>query len=82
MGTLERLTKMLVEHLGIELHQVTPEAKFEEDLGGDSLDRVEIVMDIEEHFKVEIEDDEAVAFVTVADMVELIDRKTAADRAA
>ena len=54
--------------------QVTPEAKFIEDLGADSLDQVELVMALEEEFHSEIPDEEAEKLVTVGDAIEFIEK--------
>ena len=55
----QRVKDIIVEQLGVNADQVTPEAKFIEDLGADSLDTVELVMALEEEFGQEIPDDEA-----------------------
>ena len=55
----ERVTKIVVEHLGVDESKVTEEASFIDDLGADSLDTVELVMAFEEEFNVEIPDDAA-----------------------
>jgi acyl carrier protein len=72
MSVEERVTKIVVEQLGVEENQVTTEAKFVEDLGADSLDTVELVMALEEEFKLEIPDDEAEKISTVGQAVEYI----------
>lgn len=73
----EQLKKIIVEQLGVEEAEVTLTAKFADDLGADSLDLVELIMAIEEHFstpnlKVEIPDTEAENIVTVQDAVDYI----------
>jgi acyl carrier protein len=73
----ERLKKIIVDQLGVEESEVTPEAKFSEDLGADSLDLVELIMAIEENFsspgqKVEIPDSDAEKILTVQDAVDYI----------
>jgi len=55
----QRVKDIIVEQLGVNADQVTPEAKFIEDLGADSLDTVELVMALEEEFGQEIPDEEA-----------------------
>lgn len=72
MSVEERVTKIVVEQLGAEENQVTREAKFVEDLGADSLDTVELVMALEEEFKLEIPDDEAEKISTVGQAIEYI----------
>jgi len=62
----ERVKKIVVEQLGVEEAQVTPDASFIDDLGADSLDTVELVMALEEEFDCEIPDDEAEKISTLA----------------
>jgi acyl carrier protein len=68
----EKVKKIIVEQLGVEAEEVTPEAKFIEDLGADSLDTVELIMALEEEFGVEIPDEDAEKIVTVKDAIEYI----------
>ncbi|MFZ2958540.1 MAG: acyl carrier protein [Candidatus Ozemobacteraceae bacterium] len=72
---LEEVKKIVVEKLQVDEKQVTPEASFIEDLGADSLDTVELVMDLEEHFGIEIPDEEAEKLKTVKDAVDYITKK-------
>ncbi len=78
MATIyDQLKKIIVDQLGVEETEVKPEAKFADDLGADSLDLVELIMAIEEHFttpelKVEIPDTEAEKIITVQDAVNYI----------
>ena len=72
----EKVKKIIVEQLGVEAEEVTPEAKFIEDLGADSLDTVELIMALEEEFGVEIPDEDAEKIVTVKDAVEYIKSHT------
>ena len=67
--------KIVVEHLGIDESKVTPEAKFIDDLGADSLDTVELVMAFEEKFNIEIPDDAAETILTVKDAIDFIKNK-------
>ena len=69
---LERLTKIIVEQLGVEEETVKPEATFVEDLSADSLDIVELVMGIEDEFEIEIPDQAAENIVTVQDIIDYI----------
>lgn len=69
---LERVTKIIVDRLGVEENQVTLEASFKEDLGADSLDVVELVMELEDEFDMEISDDDAEKIATVGDAVNYI----------
>jgi acyl carrier protein len=71
--TFDRVKKIVVEHLGVQEADVTPEASFIDDLGADSLDIVELVMAFEEEFSVEIPDDAAEKITTVKDAVDYID---------
>ena len=68
----EKVKKIIVEQLGVEAEEVTPEAKFIEDLGADSLDTVELIMALEEEFGIEIPDEDAEKIVTVKDAIEYI----------
>lgn len=63
---------IIVEHLGVEAKDVTREASFENDLGADSLDMVELTMAFEDHFNIEISDDEAEKVKTVDDAFKAI----------
>jgi acyl carrier protein len=74
----ERVKKIVVEHLNVDLEKVTENASFIEDLGADSLDTVELVMAFEEEFGIEIPDDAAESIVTVGDAVKFIDKAQAA----
>ena len=72
---INRVKKVIISHLGVSDDKVTENAKFIEDLGADSLDRVELVMAFEEEFKCEIPDEAAEKIVTVKDAVDLIKNK-------
>jgi acyl carrier protein len=69
----QKITDIIVEQLGVNADQVTPEAKFIEDLGADSLDTVELVMALEEEFGNEIPDDEAEKLQSVGDVIRHIE---------
>ena len=71
----ERVKEIIVEQLGVNPDQVTPEAKFIEDLGADSLDTVELVMAFEEEFGAEIPDEDAEKLQTVGDVVKYIEER-------
>ena len=71
-GLDEKVKKIIVDQLGVDEGEVTPEAKFIDDLGADSLDTVELVMALEEEFGIEIPDEEAEKIVTVKDAVSYI----------
>ncbi|KAB7708021.1 acyl carrier protein [Bacillus aerolatus] len=72
---LERVTKIIVDRLGVEESQVNLEASFKEDLGADSLDVVELVMELEDEFDMEISDDDAEKIATVGNAVNYINSK-------
>lgn len=72
-STEQRVKDIIVEQLGVNADQVTPEAKFIEDLGADSLDIVELVMALEEEFGNEIPDEQAEKLLTVGDVVKYIE---------
>ena len=67
-----RVTKIVVEHLGVEEAKVIESASFIDDLGADSLDTVELVMAFEEEFECEIPDDAAEKIQTVKDAIDFI----------
>ena len=71
----DRVKEIVVEQLGVNLDQVTPEAKFIEDLGADSLDTVELVMAFEEEFGAEIPDEDAEKLQTVGDVIRYIEER-------
>lgn len=69
----EKLQKIIVDELGVELDQVTLEANINDDLGADSLDAVELVMAIEDEFEIEVKDEVAQTFTTVKQIVDYIE---------
>jgi acyl carrier protein len=71
--TFEKVKKIIVEQLGVEESEVTPEASITDDLGADSLDQVELVMAFETEFNIDIPDEEAEKIKTVGDAVIKID---------
>lgn len=71
--TFDRVKKIIVEQLGVEDTEVTPEASITDDLGADSLDQVELVMAFETEFGIDIPDEEAEKIKTVGDAVSKID---------
>lgn len=73
---LEQVTKIIVDRLGVEESQVTLEASFKDDLGADSLDVVELVMELEDQFDMEISDEDAEKIATVGDAVNYIKSKS------
>ena len=72
MSIEKRVKEIIVEQLGVNESEVTPEAKFVDDLGADSLDLVELVMALEEEYNMEISDEDAEKILTVGDVIEYI----------
>lgn len=75
-NTLEKISELVADKLGVEASKVNAEAKFVEDLGADSLDTVELIMQLEDEFNIEIPDDEAEKLTTVGSVVTYIDAHT------
>jgi len=73
--TSSRVRKIIVERLGVDEGDVTPEASFVDDLGADSLDTVELVMAFEETFDVQIPDEDAEKILTVQAAVDYISQR-------
>jgi acyl carrier protein len=71
----EKVKDIIVEQLGVNPEQVTPQASFIEDLGADSLDIVELVMAFEEEFSVEVPDEDAEKLQTVGDVIKYIEER-------
>ncbi|OIK15248.1 acyl carrier protein [Bacillus sp. OV322] len=69
---VERVKKIVIDRLNVEEAEVKLEASFKEDLGADSLDVVELVMELEDEFGMEISDEDAEKIVTVGDAVNYI----------
>ena len=68
-----KVRDIIVEQLGVNADQVTPEAKFIEDLGADSLDTVELVMALEEEFGIEVPDEKAEKLQSVGDVIKHVE---------
>jgi acyl carrier protein len=75
MALEDKVKEIIVEQLGVNPEQVTPEASFIEDLGADSLDTVELVMAFEEEFGAEIPDEDAEKLTTVGAVLEYLKSK-------
>ncbi|HEV8335988.1 MAG TPA: acyl carrier protein [Candidatus Polarisedimenticolia bacterium] len=73
MTVEEKVKGIIMEQLGVDAEEVTPEASFVNDLGADSLDTVELVMALEEAFKIEISDEDAEKIATVSDAIKYIE---------
>ena len=74
----EKVKDIIVDQLGVNAEQVVLDAKFIEDLGADSLDTVELVMDFEEEFSIEVTDEEPEKKQTVRDVVTYVEEHSAA----
>ncbi len=70
-----KVTKIIVDQLGVSADEVKPEAKFVDDLGADSLDLTELIMPMEEEFDIEIADDDAQKIQKVQDAIDYIEAK-------
>jgi acyl carrier protein len=69
----ESVTKIIIDKLGVEESEITPEASFTADLGADSLDTVELIMEFEKEFDISIPDDEAENIQTVGQAIEYLE---------
>ena len=69
----DKVRDIIVQQLGVNPEQVTPEAKFIEDLGADSLDTVELVMAFEEEFGIDVPDEEAEKLQSVGDVIRYVE---------
>ncbi len=69
----ERVSKIIVDKLGVEASEVTPEASFTNDLGADSLDTVELIMEFEKEFDIAIPDDQAENIQTVGQAIDYLE---------
>ena len=74
-NTLEKIKEIIIDKLGSDVNKITLEAKFIDDLGADSLDTVELIMQFEEEFEIEIPDEDAEKILSVGHAVEYIDNK-------
>ena len=70
-----KVTEIVVNKLGVEESQVTPEASFTKDLGADSLDTVELIMEFEKEFDLTIDDSDAEKILTVGDVINYLQDK-------
>ena len=73
----DKVIDVIVDKLGVERNKVTSEANFINDLGADSLDQVELIMQLEEEFDIEISDEEAEGLTTIGKSVDYINSKLA-----
>jgi acyl carrier protein len=72
MAVADKVKGIIVEQLGVDEEEVTPDASFVDDLGADSLDTVELVMALEEAFDMEIPDEQAEKIQTVGQAVDYV----------
>jgi acyl carrier protein len=75
-ATIDKVKQIIIDQLGVEESEVTPTASFVDDLGADSLDRVELIMALEENFDLEIPDEQAETLKTVQDAVDYIEKNS------
>jgi acyl carrier protein len=73
--TADKVKEIIVSKLGVDAAQVTPEASFTNDLGADSLDTVELVMEFEKAFNIQIPDEDAEKIAKVGDVIEYLKAK-------
>ena len=73
--TAEKVKEIIVAKLGVDAAQVTPEASFTNDLGADSLDTVELVMEFEKAFNIQIPDEDAEKIASVGDVINYLKAK-------
>ncbi|MEE8335803.1 MAG: acyl carrier protein [Candidatus Neomarinimicrobiota bacterium] len=73
MSTFDKVKEVIIDKLGVEEDKVIPEASFVDDLGADSLDTVELIMQLEEEFSIEIPDEDAEKMTTVKSTIDYID---------
>ena len=74
MSTFDKVKEVVIDKLGVEDDKIVSEASFVDDLGADSLDTVELIMQLEEEFGIEIPDEEAETITTVQAAVDYIDK--------
>jgi acyl carrier protein len=72
----EKVKSIIVDKLGVEESEVTPEASFTNDLGADSLDTVELIMEFEKEFNIAIPDEQAEKIATVGDAISYIENNS------
>ena len=75
-GVQDKVKQIIVDQLSVEESEVTPNASFVDDLGADSLDRVELIMAFEEAFDIEIPDEDAEKIATVQNAIDYIEKNS------
>ena len=73
-NTLEKVKEIVIDKLGTDSSKITSEAKFIDDLGADSLDTVELIMQFEEEFEIEIPDEDAEKIMSIGQAVDYINK--------
>ncbi len=73
----EKVVEIIVNKLGLDEEQVTPEAHIINDLGADSIETVELIMEFEDKFGIEIPDDDGEKIATVGDAIQYLEEKLA-----
>lgn len=76
MSLENKVCEIIAKQLDVDIKEVTPEASFLEDLGADSLDVVELIMEMEAEFGIQIPDEDAEKIKTVQDAIDYIKKKT------
>ncbi len=76
MSSADKVKNIIIDKLGVEESRIVPEASFLDDLGADSLDLVELIMEFEEEFDLEIPDEDAEGITTVGSAVDYINKHT------
>jgi len=74
MSTFDKVKDVIIDKLGVEEDAINTDAHFVNDLGADSLDTVELIMELEEEFGIEIPDDDAENMMTVGSVVDYIEK--------
>ncbi|PTX61254.1 acyl carrier protein [Melghirimyces profundicolus] len=74
--TMERVQRIIVDRLGVDSSEVTKEASIKDDLGADSLDVMDMILELEDEFSMEISDEEAEKINTVGDIVNYIESRS------
>ena len=73
MSTFDKVKEIIIDKLGVEEEKISSEASFVDDLGADSLDTVELIMQLEEEFSIEIPDEDAEKITTVQAAIDYLD---------
>ena len=73
---LEKITPLIADKLNVTEDKITESSNFENDLGADSLDKIELVMELEDEFSIEIADEDADWLKTVGDVLNILEHKT------